>query len=234
MQAVILAAGRGTRMKELTADRPKPMLLVNGKPVLEHIIGALPEEVDEVIIIVGYLHEVVRAHFGERFAGHAITYVEQPELDGTAGALWHAKPYLEGKFLVMNGDDICRAADVAACMQAPDWAMLVQEVGEIGSAGKVVLDERGLVCDILEKEVHGGGPGLANTANFFLLDTRFFGYPPVLRPGSETEYGLPQTVVTAAKDIPIHPVRAGTIIRLTAPEDIELAEAQLSRNPATA
>lgn len=229
MQAVVLAAGRGTRMKELTADKPKPMLLLHGQPVLEYILRALPDEVDEVILIVGYLQEVVRAHFGNEFSGRKIRYVEQEVLNGTAGALETARHLLTGRFLVMNGDDICRAQDVHACASSADWAMLVQEVEEIGSAGKVILDGRGNVADILEKEVHGGGAGLANTANFFLLDMRFFEYPPVLRPGSDTEYGLPQTVVTAAKDIPIHPIHAGAIIRLTDPSDVALAEAQLSR-----
>lgn len=215
-------------MKELTADRPKPMLLLHGKPVLEHIVRALPPEVEEVVLVVGYLQEVVREYFGDEFSGRRVRYVEQKTLDGTAGALRSAKELLVDRFLVMNGDDICRAEDMRACAASPDWAILVQEVGEIGSAGKVILDGLGNVADILEKEVHGGGAGLANTANFFLLDTRFFDYPPVLRPGSDTEYGLPQTVVTAAKDIPIHPIHAGAIIRLTDPADLAVAEAQLS------
>jgi NDP-sugar pyrophosphorylase family protein len=228
MKAVILAAGKGTRMGALTADTPKPMLQVHGTPVLSHILDALPREIDEVVLVVGYLKEKIRDYVGREYAGRNITYVQQHELNGTAGALWCAKEFLHDRFLVMNGDDICRAEDMQACASSPDWAMLVQQVEEIGSAGKVVLNEQGLVSDILEKEVHGGGPGIANTANFFLLDERFFDYPPVLRPGSDTEFGLPQTVVTAAADIPIHPIPAGIIIRLTDPSDIGLAEAQLS------
>jgi UDP-N-acetylglucosamine diphosphorylase / glucose-1-phosphate thymidylyltransferase / UDP-N-acetylgalactosamine diphosphorylase / glucosamine-1-phosphate N-acetyltransferase / galactosamine-1-phosphate N-acetyltransferase len=64
MQAVILAAGRGTRMNELTTAVPKPMLDVGGKPLLEYKINALPPEVEEVILIIGYRGNVVRAHFG--------------------------------------------------------------------------------------------------------------------------------------------------------------------------
>lgn len=224
MQAVILAAGKGTRMKELTADIPKPLLFVRGKPVLEHIADALPRAVDEIVLVVGYLQDKIRAHVGAVHGGRPVRYVEQTELDGTAGALWRAREFLAGDFLVMNGDDICLAEDVAACAASPDWAMLVQEVDELGSASKVVLDERGCVADILEKEAHTGGPGLANTANFFKLDMRIFSYPLTLRPGSDTEYGLPQTVVRAVRDIPLHPVEAHAIIRLTAPEDIAAAE----------
>ncbi len=215
-------------MKELTADRPKPMLLVNGKPVLAHIFAALPEEVDEVILVVGYLHEKIRAYLGDSFVGKRVRYVEQQVLDGTYGALRMAEPLITGRFLVMNGDDICLPEDIAACAASPDWALLVQEVAELGSLGKVILDERGFVQGIIEKEAHAGGPGLANTANFFLLDRRVFDLSPKLRPGSDTEYGLPQTIVQAASEIPIHPIEAHAIIRLTAPEDIALAEAALA------
>lgn len=229
MQAVILAAGKGTRMKYLTKDTPKPMLLVNDKPVLEHIFGNLPAEIDEVILVVGYLQEKIREFIGEEFMGKRVRYVEQENLNGTYGALLQARPFLEDRFLVMNGDDICLTEDIAACVASPDWAMLVQEVEELGSTSNVVLDEHGLVSAILEKEAHSGGPGLANTANFFSLDTRIFSYQPVLRPGSDTEYGLPQTIVQAAKEIPLHPIYAHAIIRLTDPEDIIKAENALKK-----
>lgn len=228
MQAVILAAGRGTRMGALTAETPKPMLLLNGRPVLEYIIDALPERVDEVVIIVGYLGGVIQKHFGGLHKGRRILYIEQEELNGTAGALWAARDFLKDAFLVMNGDDVCLKDDVEACALSDDWAMLTHHVDEIGSTALVITDERNCVIDILEKESHSGGPGLANTANFFLLDTRIFSYPLVLRPGSTTEYGMPQVIVQAAKDIPIHAIEAHAIIRLTEPADIQKAEAVLA------
>jgi NDP-sugar pyrophosphorylase family protein len=210
------------------------MLQVHGKPVLQHIFEALPPEVVDVVLVVGYLHEQIRAFCGDECMGKRVSYVQQEDLNGTYGALLQAAPVLRDSFLVMNGDDICLREDIAACAASPDWALLVQEVEELGSLGQVALDEHGLVHEILEKESHAGGPGLANTANFFKLDTRVFAYPPRLRPGSQTEYGLPQTIVQAAKDIPIHPIEAHAIIRLTAPEDIALAEAQLSHLSPTA
>ncbi len=225
MQAVILAAGRGTRMGELTSAVPKPMLTVHGRPVLEHIIDALPVECDEVILIVGYLQEKIREHFGTEYKGRKIFYREQTVLDGTGGALWCVKDLLHDKFLVMNGDDICSAEDMRACAESADWAVLALHVDDVGSGGLVVVDERMCVTDILEKEAHTGGPGYVNPANFFLLDMRIFSYDPVYRPGSTTEFGLPQTVVQARHDIPIHVVEAHIIVRLTEPEDIQKAEA---------
>jgi NDP-sugar pyrophosphorylase family protein len=228
MQAVILAAGRGTRMGALVEQIPKPMLRIKGKPILEHIFESLPEGVDEIILIVGYLGGKIQEHFGGNYKGKRILYVEQEILNGTAGALWQAKDLLGNKFLVMNGDDVCMSEDIYACASSPYWAMLVQKVDEIGSAGKVIVDERGNVIDILEKEAHGGGSGFANTANFFLLDMRIFSYAPVYRPGSTTEFGLPQTVVQAARDIPIHSVEAHSLIRITTPEDLKMAEEMLA------
>ena len=232
MQAVILAAGRGTRMKELTETLPKPMLTIAGKTLLEHQMDNLPPEVTEVILIVGYLGSVIQQYFGGSYNGKELLYVEQEELNGTAGALWQAKDLLHDKFLVMNGDDICAAEDIASCAASSDWAILVQEVEDLGSAGKVVLDAHGNVADILEKEAREPGPGLANNANFFLLDTRVFSYAPVYRPGSTTELGLPQTVVQAAKDIPIHPITAHLLIRITEPEDLKKAEELLAKKGA--
>ena len=215
-------------MGALTELIPKPMLQILGRPALEYVFDSLPDAVDEVVLVVGYLGHTIQQHFGGSYQGKRILYVEQAEMNGTAGALWAAKDLLEGKFLVMNGDDICLKQDVTACADSPDWAVLVQKVEEIGSAGKVILGDDGCVSDILEKEAHEGGPGIANTANLFSLDTRIFGFLPVFRPGNTTEYGLPQTVVQAVGEIPLHPVEAHSLIRLTSPEDIATASEMLS------
>ena len=69
MQAVILAAGVGKRLKPLTDDLPKPMVRVNGRPILEYTLSILPKEIDEVILIVGYLKEKIIEYFGDSFKG---------------------------------------------------------------------------------------------------------------------------------------------------------------------
>src|SRR6185503_18083405 len=84
-QAVLLAAGRGTRMRELTADVPKPMIQVRGKPVLQHIVeGLRGAGVREFLMIVGYRADIVRTHFGDgpRF-NIDIQYATQSVQDGT-------------------------------------------------------------------------------------------------------------------------------------------------------
>src|SRR3989338_3733767 len=106
MQAVILAAVRGTRMKELTEGTPKALLEISGKPLLQYEFDSLPEVVDEVIIIVGYMGSMIQQRFGGIYKDKKIFYVEQDVLDGTAGALWRAKDILSDRFLVMMADDL--------------------------------------------------------------------------------------------------------------------------------
>jgi bifunctional UDP-N-acetylglucosamine pyrophosphorylase/glucosamine-1-phosphate N-acetyltransferase len=221
MQAVILAAGRGTRMKELTNEVPKPMLRIHGRTLLEYKLDSLPDTIDEVVFIVGYFGEKIRALFGDEYKGKKITYVEQEVLDGTGGALWVAKDVLKGHFIVLNGDDLYVKQDLEEAIKK-EWAVLVLKVDELGSAANVALKEDGMIKEIVEKEKHSGGPGLLNTGAY-VLDTRIFNYPLVKRPESE-EYGLPQTIMGAADDISICPVQATSILIMTAPEDVSKAE----------
>jgi NDP-sugar pyrophosphorylase family protein len=221
MQAVILAAGRGTRMVELTESVPKPMLDVGGKPLLEYKFEALPDEVDEVIIIVGYLGSVIQTHFGSGYAGKRILYVEQKDLNGTAGALWDARNILHDRFLVMMGDDIYTHEDMEACVAEGDvWRLLVQQIPHMYRAGDVRLDDNANITGIVEGD-KGEAPGLAST-NMFLLDTRIFFAPLVPKQEGSLEFGLPQTVVAASKslDIRFEPVFTDQWIQVTAPKDL--------------
>jgi NDP-sugar pyrophosphorylase family protein len=91
MQCVILAAGKGTRLRPLTDTIPKPLVKVAGRPLLDHIVEALPSSVNELIIVTGYLEEQIHTHCGKSFHGRKVTYVHQEEQKGTAHALWLCK-----------------------------------------------------------------------------------------------------------------------------------------------
>ncbi len=221
MQAVILAAGHGTRMEELTQAIPKPMLDVAGKPLLEYKFEALPGDIDEVVIVVGYLAHVIKGHFGSRYNDKRIVYVEQKEMNGTAGALWSAQSVLHDRFLVMMGDDIYTQEDVSACIADGDvWRLLVQETPELHRAGSIQLDENVLIADIIEGD-KSREKGLAST-NMYLLDTRIFSCPLVPKQPDSLEFGLPQTVVQGAKKLGIRfePVFTDKWIQITSPKDL--------------
>ena len=231
MQAVILAAGRGTRMVELTTKVPKPMLEVEGKPLLEYKFEALPEEIDEVIIIVGYLGEVIQKHFAGSYIGKHIRYVEQKDLNGTAGALWCAKDILSAgggsasggkdRFLVMMDDGIYTRENAEECIAPGNvWRLLVQQLPEMYRAGNVELGEDGSIAAIVEGDQRTA-PGLAST-NMFLLDTRLFTAPMVAKQAGSLELGLPQTVLAASKELGIRfePVFTDKWIQITSPKDL--------------
>jgi len=106
-QAFILAGGKGERLGQLTANTPKPMIDVNGKPILEHLILEIKKHgVKEVILGLGYKAEAVKDYFGEEKNGIRFEYNIEKEFLGTGGALKFAEPLLEKKFLMLNGDTL--------------------------------------------------------------------------------------------------------------------------------
>ncbi len=108
MRCIILAAGEGVRMRPLTLATPKPMIKVCGRPLLEHIIDALPAEVDELILVVGYLREQIRDYFGDSFKRFKINYIVQENKLGTYNALKLCEHLLrlEERFLLIYADDL--------------------------------------------------------------------------------------------------------------------------------
>ena len=111
MKAVILAAGKGTRMKDLTQELPKPMLRVQGRPILEHILeGLLAAGIRDVCLITGWRAEVIEGHFGDgsRF-GARIRYARQEVQDGTGKAPEYARDFVgDSDFLLTYGDILVR------------------------------------------------------------------------------------------------------------------------------
>ncbi|RJS86394.1 glucose-1-phosphate thymidylyltransferase [Methanophagales archaeon] len=114
MQAVILAAGEGKRMRPLTYERPKVMLPIAGKPIIEHLLWEVKEVgINDFVFVVGYHDETIRDYFGkgERW-DVTIQYVTQKTQLGTADALRRTEGLVEDKFLMLNGDTIVSAEDI--------------------------------------------------------------------------------------------------------------------------
>ena len=136
MKAVILAAGKGTRMRELTAETPKPMLPVQGKPILQHIIeGLVAAGISEVCVIVGWKKEVIQDHFGDGSAfGAKIAYAVQEVQDGTGKAPELAKDFVGDDSLLLTYGDIL--------VKGETYADMVKRYGE-GDFGGVVTVTKG-------------------------------------------------------------------------------------------
>lgn len=224
MQAIILAAGKGTRMRPLTYDIPKPMILIQRKPVLEHTLSFLPEEIDEVIFVINYLGKHIKKYFGKEWQGRKIKYVFQAELNGTGGALHTCKKLVRGKFLVLMGDDLYFKKDLKKMMKE-NLAILAQEVEDPSRFGVLKTDEDGKLIEIVEKPKMEGA-GLVST-NAFILDKNFFNYDLVQI--TDTEFGLPQTVALMAKDHPVKVMKTNHWMAVGCPEDVEKANKEIQK-----
>ena len=220
-QAVILAAGKGTRMLPLTANAPKPMQEVAGKNLLQWKIEALPEEVDEVILVIGYLGDVIRDFFGDEYQGRKIRYVVQEELNGTGGALWKAKELLRDRFIVMMGDDLYGRSDIANMLMY-DFAIGGYPVHGRETGGEITKNTAGHF-DTIREERHFVEDGYVNT-NLLMLRKELFEEALVQIPG-RTEYGLPHTILPLSEKIGVSLVEVQKWFQITEPGDLTRAEA---------
>src|SRR5437870_4008926 len=120
MDAVLLAAGLGTRLRPHTLTTPKPLLSVQGRPILDWTLGALPRSVDRVVVVVHYLAEQVESYLRGQTWFKDWAIVPQGKPQGTGDALRKCREYIRSdKFLVINGDDLFGAADFAALAACP-------------------------------------------------------------------------------------------------------------------
>jgi len=220
MQAVILAAGRGTRMGELTNDIPKPLLKISGRPILEYTLANLPRKIDEVIFVVGYLGHQIRNHFGEKYQGKNLQYIWQLSPSGTGGALFQIKKTLHGKFIVLMGDDLYHQKDLKKILKH-DLAVLVKEIEEPSRFGVIEVDKNGHLVQIVEKPAEPKS-NLVN-AGVYVLDSRIFNYPLVPVYNGQ-EFGLPQTLAQMADKHKIKVERAEVWHPNTKGEDLKRAE----------
>jgi bifunctional UDP-N-acetylglucosamine pyrophosphorylase/glucosamine-1-phosphate N-acetyltransferase len=217
IQAVILAAGKGKRMLPLTLHTPKPLQVIAGKTLIQRKLEILPNEVTEVIIVVGHQGDRIKEACGCAWKEIPISYATQHQLDGTAGALWSAKHLLGERFLVMMGDDLYAREDVERILSY-EWAVLVSEVRNKEMGGEMIANPDGTFCGIVEPR-HFVKKGLVNTG-MYMLRKEIFDIDPVPVDGAPHEYGLPQTLGSLAERIPVPMISTSKWIQITSPEDL--------------
>ncbi|MBK8975300.1 MAG: NTP transferase domain-containing protein [Planctomycetes bacterium] len=183
LMGVILAAGKGTRMRPFSEHYPKPILPLGGKPLIAHQLEILASlGVEHVIVVIGHLgHEVVRElGDGEKF-GLRLTYVEQTETLGIAHAVYRLEKYVDRPFFLFLGDiyfEIDNLATMPARMMGPGGADGVLAVKREKDPEKirrnfvVLTDANGRVHRVVEK------PRYAKTdlkgCGIYLFDQSFF------------------------------------------------------------
>ncbi len=220
MQCVIVCAGKGTRMSPLTDTCPKPLVHVGGKPILEHIVEALPPEIDELILIMGYLKEQMIAHCGETYHGKKVVYREQKNhAGGTGDALLCARDAIHGKFLFMYGDDIHGSDTLARAVQS-DYAILSAHSAIPERYGVLVPNEDGTLRAILEKPKNP--PSDLINIGGFVIDESIFEYTvPVSASG---ELYVTDMLTQFAEHHPVQIFEQSLWIPIGYPEDVEKAE----------
>jgi bifunctional UDP-N-acetylglucosamine pyrophosphorylase/glucosamine-1-phosphate N-acetyltransferase len=206
MEAVILAAGLGTRLRPHTLTTPKPLLPVRGRPLLDWTLGALPAAVERVVVVVHYLAEQVEAYLRTQKHFAQWQTVPQGEPRGTGDALRRCRDHLHSeRFLVLNGDDLYGAADLAALAACPA-GLLVHAVDEPRRFGIAFLRGDGTLEKLVEKPPLDGRQ-LANTGAY-MFPREVFEFELKLSPRGE--YEITDYVTALAGRQPVHVVQAQT------------------------
>jgi len=181
MKAVILAAGEGVRLQPITSTRPKHLITVGGKPILEHCLNAVKTSgIDEALIVIHYMGDVIRQYFGDgKKFGLKIEYTEQKTVLGTGNAVSMVEPYVKDDFLMVYGDLLFSAEAVKNVIdlhkkEKPAASMAVVPVENPEDYGIVELEDEKHVKRIVEKPKHE--EALSNLANagIYVFSTEIF------------------------------------------------------------
>ncbi|MEM2546008.1 MAG: sugar phosphate nucleotidyltransferase [Candidatus Bathyarchaeia archaeon] len=181
MKAVVLAAGEGVRLRPITLTRPKHMISLGGKPILEHCLNAIKAcGIDEVIIVVGYMADVIRGHFGSgEKIGLKIDYAFQKSVVGTGNAVSAAEPYISEDFLLVYGDLLFTAEALRKVLdlhkrKSPSATMAVVPVEKPEDYGVVELGDDKLVKRIVEKPTREEAPTNLANAGLYVFSMEIF------------------------------------------------------------
>src|SRR3989344_5503596 len=196
MKCIILAAGEGVRMRPLTDSTPKPMLKINGKPILEHILDSLPEKID---------------------------YVIQPDKLGTFHALEMCKDMIseDEQFIVTYADDLHGADNFKKCSESEVCAILALEAEDPKKFGVIEIDSDGNIIGIEEKP-ENPKTNLASTG-VLVLDDNVFKYPAKQHANGEYYLtdSISQMISTGYK---FKAIRSNFWLPIGYPSDLEKAE----------
>ena len=199
-KALVLAAGRGTRMRELTNDLPKPMIKVRGKPVLQHIVEGLRDAgVRKFVIVVGYHAEAVRNFFGDGQRHNVeIEYVTQTVQDGTGRVVNLARSFAgESPFVLSYGDILISPQNYKRVVDLPNdcEAIITVTRGEdVSKGGAVFVNEQMELVDLREKPKPGEPTSPWYNAGLYAFRPSIFEFIGKLKPSPRGEYELTDAI----------------------------------------
>ncbi|RJP26932.1 MAG: nucleotidyltransferase family protein [Candidatus Omnitrophota bacterium] len=241
MKSVILAAGKGTRMKHLTKDQPKPMVDIGKERILERIINTIRDTgIHEFVVVTGYFANLIENHWGngEDFGIH-IEYVRQPVLDGTAGALRLTRDAVgEEPFFMTFGDIITSLENYSNIVEDyrrnPASVILgVNKVEDPCKGAAVFFDETTRrVEKIIEKPPKGTSLSNWNNSGLFVFEPSIFPYLDKVELSPRGEYELPDAIRMAIEDhLPVRAMILGGFWGdIGTPEDVDRLRQLIQEN----
>lgn len=203
-KAVILAAGRGTRMKELTDELPKPMVKVKGTPILESIVrGLVTNGIEEILIVIGYRKEVIIDYFGDGSDFDCrIEYIEQVVQDGTGRVVELAKDFAgSDPFILSYGDILVPAESYSplADFSHVDGKLTVKVDEDVRKGGAVFIED-GMVTNLIEKPKDNEPTSPYYNAGIYSFSPQIFDYTAKLELSPRGEYELTDAIKAQVTD----------------------------------
>ena len=204
-KAVLLAAGRGTRMRDLTANAPKPMIKVRGKPILLHIVEGLQSAgIKDFLIIIGYHGEMVREYFGDGTCfGLRISYAIQTVQDGTGRVVELAREFVGAEpFILHYGDilvDLQNYERLATLSPETEAIVTVKGNEDVSKGGAVFVNKRMEVTDVREKAKAGEPISRWYNAGIYSFRPTIFDFTAKLQPSPRGEYELTDAIRALAE-----------------------------------
>ena len=231
MKLVVLAAGKSTRFLPLTETTPKPLILIEGKPLVEYTLDLCLPHIDEIIFVINETlgHKVIK-HFGDTYKGIPTRYVTQKAeaMSGTLGALLCAEPHLgRENFAICNSDDLYKKEDI-------DKAFLRKEYGMGLTISKMPFQYYGV--DVKDGFIQGFRRHAQTDElvedkfvnGFYILNKEIFSFPPVGLTGGE--FGLPQTLFANLDKLPLREFVFTEWVAVNSPENVPAAVDFIQRN----
>jgi D-glycero-alpha-D-manno-heptose 1-phosphate guanylyltransferase len=226
IEAIVLAGGLGTRLREVVSNLPKPMAPVAGRPFLEILLGHIAQKgIGRVVLSVGFMAEKITAHFGNRFAGMELDYVVETSPLGTGGAVRMAMTKCsQDHVFVFNGDTFLdlETGTVESQWQQHHQPIIVgREVPDTNRYGRLLIDH-GRVIGFAEKG--GSGPGVINAGCYVLNASQLDAFQPNTAFSLELEY-FNKALEEVYFDVYI---TSGVFIDIGVPEDYARAQIKLA------
>jgi dTDP-glucose pyrophosphorylase len=199
-KAVLLAAGKGTRMREMTAELPKPMLEVRGKPVLQHIVEGIRDAgVGQFLIIVGYKAESVQNFFGDGSRYNIeIHYATQVQQDGTGRVVDLARNFVgPSPFILSYGDILVDPANYTRLVDLPgdtEAIVSVKRNEDASKGGAVFVNDKMELVDLREKAPAGEPTSPWYNAGIYAFRPSIFEFAEKLKPSPRGEYELTDAI----------------------------------------